>query len=327
MNCFDAAITLRRQLPLAANPWFRYGLIAGWLNRADALTRLGSADNLNEALGCFDEALAQLRELPMNESHLFVKRLAIAWLNRGLTFMKRGDGGSLRQSVDCFAEAVAAAKNYLGLCPEEARPLLAAAWLNRGIVLLRLGPAQAEPARTAARQALSVISAVERDDEATAEVGFKARHVLCQALAILITGSDSVPARLELLAEATDAVDEGMALGRHWETRGQRRFRPEVAGLFHFGCRAFQAHQPHFLVEFLLENLDPAESEGAFGDSVLMQATALNAIWHSLQDLQRDGFKAMNTPDFERLLARLGDLRIAGERLSVLRARTGSKLR
>src|SRR5690349_20579587 len=75
--CFDEAITLRQQLPLAANPWFRYGLTAGWLNRGDALTRLGGPGQLVEALRSFDEALAHLRELPMHESPLFVRRLAI----------------------------------------------------------------------------------------------------------------------------------------------------------------------------------------------------------------------------------------------------------
>src|SRR5262245_42422313 len=81
VQCFDDAITLRRELPLSENCWFRYGLIAGWMNRGDALTRLGSADELGEALRCYDEALSQLRELPMHESPLFIRRLAIAWLN------------------------------------------------------------------------------------------------------------------------------------------------------------------------------------------------------------------------------------------------------
>ncbi|HEY8966677.1 MAG TPA: hypothetical protein VIM58_09550, partial [Candidatus Methylacidiphilales bacterium] len=38
---FDRAIALRRTLPLAENPFFRYGLSAGWINRGDAFARIG----------------------------------------------------------------------------------------------------------------------------------------------------------------------------------------------------------------------------------------------------------------------------------------------
>ncbi|MEI9960210.1 MAG: hypothetical protein WDM76_03475 [Limisphaerales bacterium] len=41
VQCFDRAIELRRTLPLHENLLFRYGLAAGWMNRGDALTRLG----------------------------------------------------------------------------------------------------------------------------------------------------------------------------------------------------------------------------------------------------------------------------------------------
>lgn len=38
---FEAAIKARRNLPFEDNPWFLYAHVAGWLNRADALTRRG----------------------------------------------------------------------------------------------------------------------------------------------------------------------------------------------------------------------------------------------------------------------------------------------
>ena len=318
--CFDDAIELRRQLPLAENCWFRYGLIAGWMNRGDALTRLGSADELSEALHSYDEALTHLRELPMNESPLFIKRLAIAWLNRGFTLMKQATPGNGPDAVQSFRESIAAARYFLSEDPSEGAALLAAACLNHGNALIQLSPPEAENARTAVKEALQLCRPSEPHDVAVAGIGFKARHILCQALAHLLAGRE-LPAiqRDELLIEATEAVDEGLALARHWEARGAIQFRSQAADLFRFGCRVYQTHQPHFLPEFLLENLDPACSGGAFAGNLQMHTSAMDALWHSLAEFQRDGFKAMNTPRFAEMLERLREMRIANERLEELR--------
>ena len=124
---FEAAIEVRRHLPFADNPWFLYAHIAGWLNRGDALTRLGLAEELCEALRCHDEALLRLRELPMNESPLFIKRLAIAWLNRRCTLMKQATLVSEAGAVESFREAIAAARNFFSANPVEGAALLAGA--------------------------------------------------------------------------------------------------------------------------------------------------------------------------------------------------------
>ncbi len=48
--CFDEAIALRLTLPLDENPFFRYGLSAGWINRGDALARLKNDHSLAQAV-------------------------------------------------------------------------------------------------------------------------------------------------------------------------------------------------------------------------------------------------------------------------------------
>ncbi len=319
-SCFAEAIELRRQLPLAENCWFRYGLIAGWMNRGDALTRLGSADELREALRCYDEALLHLRELPMHVSPLFIKRLAIAWLNRGITLMKQATPASVPEAGQSFREAIAAAHNFFAVNPAEGNALLAGAWMNCGNALIQSLPPDAAGARASEKEALQLSRFSEQTDDASAELGFKARHVLCQALAQLLAESGQSSTRGdELLAEATDVVDEGMALARHWEARGANQFRAQAANLFHFGCRVYQTHQPHFLTEFLLENLDPARSDGALPGQLQMHAAATDALWRTFSELQRDGFKAMNSPRFDDFLEQLRDLRITGERLATLR--------
>lgn len=321
VECFNAAIARRKQLPLAANPWFRYGLIAGWLNRGDALTRLGTPSQLTEALQSYDEGLAELRQLPMHESPLFVKRLAIAWLNRGVTLLAFNTDKTVAEAAANFAEAIAAAKNFTAQSPEEGRSLLAGAWVNRANALIRISPPDARSARAAAREALALTAPHEHTDAGLAAFGFQARHVLCQSLAQLLGHPEStITARTEFLTEATDAVDAGMALARHWEARGTQQFRPAANELFRFGCRVYQIYQPHFLTEFLLENLDPTQSTTAIATNAAWHSSAAEALWHLLAELHRDGFKSINTPQFEKILAQLSELRITGERLAELRA-------
>lgn len=314
-RCFDAAIALRKSLPLAQYCWIRYGLIAGWMNRGDALTRIGGAENLAEALRSYDEALWQLRELPMNESPLFKKRLAITWLNRGVTLQKIGSPDALTKALQAFDEAIAAAQNLLAANFPEITETLACAWMNRGNVLLHLDLPDAAPARAAVNKSLVLLHKDEKENVRFAELALQSRHILCQALAALLeTTSDA-----NLLMEASDAVDEGLALARHWEARGEKQFSALAGDLFRFGGRIYQIHQPHFLTEFLLENLDPAKSPGAFTDNHDMHLSAMTALWQNLQELQRVGFTRINTPRFKEMLETLRELRITEERLTALR--------
>ncbi len=317
---FDSAIALRRQLPLAANPWFRYGLIAGYLNRGDAFARLGSTEDLAAAVAAFDEGLLHLRELPMRESPLFVKRLAIAWLNRGIALSKQRLPGTLEAATESFSEAIAAARNYLVLAPEDGRVLLASAWFNRANVLIQFDSPRAEAARSAAIESLKLAGVFEHQDAVAAEIGFRTRHVLCQALAHLVAQDlkGNTASRDVWWHEATDAVDSGMALARHWEARGAEQFRDAATALFRFGCRVYQLHQPHFLTEFLLENLDPEQSPNALVADAALQASAAEALWQRLGELHRDGFQKLNTPEFQKTLAQLREVRLTGERLKEL---------
>jgi hypothetical protein len=320
VRCFDGAIELRRTLPLAENHWFRYGLIAGWMNRGDALTRLGSTEDLNEALRSYDEAFVQLRELPMHESPLFIKRLAIAWLNRGVTHLKQATPASVGQAVPCFQEALAAARNFSAVHSADGAMLMAAAWMNLGNALIQGLPPDPEKAQATAKEALNLCQPMERNDAAFAEISFKARHILCQALAQQLADRQLASAQRErLLAEASDVVDEGMALARHWEARGEPRFRGPAGELFRFGCRVYQTYQPHFLTEFLLENLDPTCSDGTFARDLQMHGDARDALWILLGQVQREGFRSFNTPRFATLLETLRKLRITEERLTELR--------
>ena len=278
---FERAIEIRRALPLDRNPMFRYGLAAGWMNRADALTRLGGAENLDIAMTSYDEAIAVLNAMNLDASPLFRRRFAMAWQNRGLTAERHA---RLTEAARSFDAAIAALSVEAADAIDDRNVILAVAWTNRARV--HAAADEAVHARRSAHTALSLVRDREHTEALAAEAGLTARHVLCQALARAIEGHDG-SAPPEERADATDAVDEGMALARHWERRGVERFRPLAFDLFRFGVRVYHAHQPQFLNEFVLENVDPDASSGAFVGSPEMRAATLESLWLSLRAPRR----------------------------------------
>ena len=93
-----------------------------------------------------------------------------------------------------------------------------------------------------------------------AEVGLKARHVCCRALLPRLFEPQvdaSIPHEIH---QATDLVDEGLALARRWEQEGVTSFRDLADDLFRFGARLYGRYQPQFLVEFLGDNTDRSDA-------------------------------------------------------------------
>ena len=317
LQWFDGAIELRRSLPLQERPWYRYVLAAGWMNRGDALTRLGSTENLAEAVRSYDQALVPLRTLDLESNPLFRQRLALAWTNRGLTLQVQGTPASLRAALESFDEAIAVLRASSDPEKQEICSLLASALTNRANTLLRLSPPNTALARESAEQALSLVAGTEAEAILAAETGLKARSIFCQAIANQLEDRTTVPG--DLVASATDTVDGGMKLARLWEARGEERFHDLAGELFWFGARVYQMHQPHFLSEFILENLDPLQSSDAFPVDREMHAAAGEVIGRALAELQGDGFRSLNTPRFDRFVEALRQLRVTQARLDELR--------
>ena len=320
VRCFDEAIALRRSLPLVENPRYRYGLAAGWMNRGDALARLGKKEQLDEAVRSYDEAIGLLRFLSLDEDPLFPRRLAIAWINRGFARQKEETAEAGNEAIRCFREALAVLEDSPAAAIADLALLKAGAMTNLAGVLLNGSDQPSEESRNLAQQALALIKESERNDATAAEAGFKARHILCRAIAAESRDGKSIPS--EMVATATDAVDEGLALARHWEQRGNSSFRTLAENLFRFGCRIYQTGQPRFLAEFILESLDPEKTDGVLPLNQDMHETAMVALWNALKEIQRDGFQSLSTPRFQQVLENLWDLRVTEERLEQLRCKS-----
>jgi hypothetical protein len=196
---------------------------------------------------------------------------------------------------------------------------LGAAWMNRAHAVMRRhertdGAAQS---RAAAMEALKLVQAHERENSDAAEVGVKARHILCRALGTKLnaSGAHSDAERSEAWAAATDAVDDGLALARHWAKQGNPLPLTFVGELFRFGAQTYLTHQPHFLAEFVLEQLDPQTSEDPLPWHPGLHGVALQAVKLALRDLEQPQVHLMDAPNAERRIESLHDLYAAAARL------------
>ena len=320
VNCFDQAIALRNTPSSGENPRARYLLAGGWVNRGDALACLGGKEDLAEAFASYDKALVLLRTLPLGDDPQYPRRLAIAWINQGTAWEKSDAAVARTNSARCYREALAVLAGSPAAAIADLTFLRAGAQINLASALLNEADPPAAEARALAHQALALVEPAERNDAPAADFSFRARHVLCRAIAMESRDGKAVPP--ELIMAATDAVDEGLALARSWESRGETGFRSLADDLFRFGCLVYQAGPPHFLVEFILESLDPARSDGAAPLNHKTHAAAIDSLWGALKEIQRAGFSSLATPRFEQVLESLRELRLTEERLEQLRRTT-----
>lgn len=278
IRCFDDALELRLRLPVGTVPLFGYGLAACWLNRADALVRLADPARMADALHSYDQGIAVLRKLPLCEDPRFPRRLAVAHQNRALALQIQAQAGS-PAAIAGFTEAIAVLDQDYSRSIADRAYLQAVVWMN--LANARLSETTAESwscARDAAVSAMSLVAGSEEADADAAEVGLKARHVLCHTIAqrlSLIAAGEDTPA--EEVHQATDIADEGLALARRWEQKGVIRFRPLAYDLFRFGARVYARYQPQFLDEFIADNLDPARSSTEYVESPEMRSAAEEA--------------------------------------------------
>jgi tetratricopeptide (TPR) repeat protein len=313
--CFDRAVELRRTLLVNENPEHLYGLTAGLMNRADALTRLGAPENLSDALLSYDEAIELLQSGPGHHDVRFRQRLAIAWLNRGFTLQAQQTAESFSQALRSFDQALALFDQPIATPEPEGLPIVACLWMNRGNVLLSLSPERnAEETRAAVKAALALVRESERDNLLAAEIALKSRYLLCQANVHLMASAEAAPLREnEWLTETADATDDAMSLGRFWETQGARNLRALVRELFRFGVRWYESHQPWFLAEFIVENVDPADSPGVVPLDEETGRAILETLQSAANRLYGEAWASIGQPKLNRVLEILEDLRSAEE--------------
>lgn len=305
---FDRAIALRKEIPLEGNEGIRWGLASGLMNRGDVLHRLGEREA--EAREAYDEAIGHLRQLPYQENPNALQRLALAWANRGLV---AEDHDASRR---CFDECI----NLLPT-PQNPQQLLTLcnALLNRGRHSLQVID-DTNATAADARRVLDLLVPHERNHPAPAEIALQARHLLAHALCAWLDDNRKGPGLADdWIADATDTVEDALALERHWEQQGLEGLRPLACDLFQLGLHVYRVCQPHFFAEFLLESMDPEISPGAPFTDPRFQAAAARALRQTVNEVgQRAAAATLEPGQLEKQKKILADLRHADERLAAL---------
>ena len=329
-RAYAAAITLLRARP-SADPALRRDLALAHLHHGNTLQKLAPPATLADSVAAYDAAIALLAAPAFTADPAAQNTLAAAWINRGHAVHRQATPDTIAAAVASHRAAIAVLQT-LPLPPSATTPPEAAfhhrlnltgAWTNLATTLLDFGPAPGRytAVRDATTQALDLLAPEDlpRTHPAAAELSLLARRTRCDALGHLIFAvSDPTLAR-DLSDEAGDIVDDGLALVRHWEQRGVPHFRPLGAHLFHFGAQLYRLHQPHFLAEFLLEHLDPAQSPGASPDDRTLHAIADDAVATALRTLRAPRLIHADDPATSRQVETLRALQAAEQTLAALR--------
>jgi tetratricopeptide (TPR) repeat protein len=305
---FDAAIALRRELPLAEDEAARWALAAALMHRGDTLQRIGERDA--EARAAYDEAISHLQQLPYQENPAALQRLALAWANRG---MVAEDHDEARR---CFDECI-------GLLPDPQNPpqliTLCNALLNRGRHSLQVA-GDTDATAADARRVLGLVAPHERNHPSPAELALQARHLLAHALVAWLDESRKGPGLAEdWVSDATDTVEDALAVARHWEQQGFQGLRPIACELFQLGLHVYRVCQPHFFADFLVESMDPEMSPGAPFTDPSFQAAAARALRQTVNETaQRAASATLEPEQVEKQRRILQTLRTADQRLAEL---------
>ena len=310
---YDRAIALLRSSGSSREIADRRALGIAWMNRGNALQKLPASSHERErvdsesthpdVLAAYDAAIALFETLPYETDPAFRNHLGAAWLNRGHALLV---ANRLADAAHSFEQAIA----LLQTLPLETDPYyrlnLSGAQTNLAHATFATTP---ERALAATRAALETLRDVERAHDAFAAMSLRARRAMVMAIGeILRRGSQETA----LANEATDAIEDGLALMRDYETRGNPTLRPLAARLFQLGAQIYRIHQPHFLAEFVLESL----ATPSLAADPAFRTVADAALADTLADLQRPQLFVAGTPDSDRRRDIAATLRSAQERLA-----------
>lgn len=317
LNCFEQALAIRRELPFEESTWYRWLLTACWMNRGDVLTRLGNPADLAAAVQSFDEAIFHLQKLPLEQDSQYCGRLALAWMNRSLALRAQATPESLHAALLSLdhGKTVIEESEAKGLPVNTA--LLPILLINRAALLLEASPPRMQAAMQVTEEALTLCQQTEHLNLQAAEIGLKARHIFCRAVALLLETPPVDTSRADdWIMQATDKVDEAMQLTARWESQKEAGpFHAMRHELFRYGCNLLLAYQPHFMAEFLLDVLDPEQGSPLLAKAEDLYQVGLEALDLAAAEMRRRGPLDLGLQKMDRLIEVLESMSHAAERI------------
>jgi len=276
-----------------------------WMNRGHELMLRGDETGLAGSLDAYNEAITILRRMPVAGNPAWANSLGAALMNRGHLLHRLHGTGQAAPALAAFDEAANVLKAISTDDNAWPRRNLAGTLLNRANLLLDLG--RLDAACTVARDALALSLSHEREHLIDADLALKARRALADALGQLLVVRQAD--QEEFARQASDTVDDALAVIRHWSAQAGATLRLLAMRFFRFGVQLYRFHQPHFLAEFIEENLPPADEE--------FRIIALEAIDAALADDKNSGgIFTIGDPASERRRQTLQDLGVLRTRLA-----------
>lgn len=280
--CYDQAIAgLQSIHPQDAT--VTRNLAIAWMNRGNALQK--QTGRALDAARAYDRAISLFALLPSDDA--IANRTAAAWLNRGHALQQLPDTNYRLEAITSTEQAIELLSKLPVGSNLDYRLNLAGAQANLAQLLIESEAAdRCMRASAAVAAALELTAHHEQQRAGFADIGLKARRTLCQIIGQWLVETEDAPRQAKLIAGASDAVDTGMMLARHWESLGVTNFRPLTERLFRFGTAFYQRHQVHFLADFVRENLDPSVGKDAITTHPELQAIAREALFSARHELR-----------------------------------------
>lgn len=310
--CYDQAIAGLQSIHPQDVTVTRHLAIA-WMNRGNALQK--QTDRALDAARAYDRAISLFVLLPSDET--IVNRTGAAWLNRGHALQQLPDPNYRLEAITSTEQAIELLSKLPVRENLDYRLNLAGAQANLAQLLIESEAAdRCMRASAAVATALELTAHHEQQRAGFADIGLKARRTLCQVIGQWLIETDDATRQAKLIASASDAVDTGMMLARHWESLGVTNFRPLTERLFRFGAAFYQRHQVHFLADFVRENLDPGTSKDAITTHTELQVIAIEALTSARHDLRTKHTIVSQDAASERRLQALQQIETALVQLS-----------
>ncbi|WP_438480014.1 hypothetical protein [Oleiharenicola lentus] len=300
----------------------RTKLAVALMNQGHAQQLTGEPAAIQAAIGSYEQAIAILRALPYQQNPQLANSLGAAWMNRGQLLHRLRSDAQIAPAIESFNEALNVLHPLLALpdLPTSSSQLPASPWvrrnfagtlLNRACLLQDLSEHRA--ALADARGALQLAGPHERTELIDADLALKLRRVACDAIGQLVPVLPAAE-QAELASVASDLVDDGLAVAREWAAKGETALLPIHVRLFRFGAQLYRVNQPHFLAEFLAEEIDSA------APSPEVLAIVNENLDLALQTRSPEQFLTVGDAASERHLQTARDLKALREKIPSLSA-------
>ncbi|MDQ8181218.1 hypothetical protein [Pelagicoccus sp. SDUM812005] len=285
-NCFRQSAAILQELPWKETPRYRHQLAATYLNLGNVYARQSNPQKPEQrTVDAYQKALETVGDLPLEEAPIGALVASIrASLGRAL--MWSADAENLKLAIASFDETI----KVLAGIKDKSDPRLViemgSAHANRANLFSRAQPTNETVQETikSSEFALKIAEPNEKTHLVAAEISLSARRSYCHAFGMLI-GNQKPEAQAEIHDKASDLLEDGLKLVKYWEEKGAQGLRQAAQHLFHLGCAFYCTQQPHFLPEFIQENIDADKPDP------VMRQSAEKTVAEAIERIQNSDAK------------------------------------